>query len=192
MIRAASRRELLAAFFALSAGGAARAQSPLAVTPACGAPARPTRPQTAGPFFLPNSPQRSRLASAGGGEGFSAQGHVLTRSCRPVAGALVDWWQADGQGRYDVAGFELRGHVFTDERGRWAFETVLPGLYPGRTRHFHVRVQAPNRPVLTTQLYLPGEPGNARDGLYSPALLMRVARASDGRVGAFDFVLDMA
>jgi protocatechuate 3,4-dioxygenase beta subunit len=53
-------------------------------------------------------------------------------------------------------------------------------------------VQAPNRPALTTQLYLPGEPGNARDGLYNPALLMRVARASDGRVGAFDFVLDMA
>jgi len=61
-------------------------------------------------------------------------------------------------------GYRLRGHQFTDEAGRYALETVVPGLYPGRTRHLHVKVQAPNQPVLTTQLYFPGQPSNATDG----------------------------
>ena len=108
-------------------------------------------------------------------------GFVLTRSCRPVAGALVELWHADDAGEYDNVGFRLRGHQFTGADGRYLFETIVPGLYPGRTRHFHVKFQAPNQPVLTTQFYFPGEPDNERDGIFEPALLLKskgIRRAS--------------
>jgi protocatechuate 3,4-dioxygenase beta subunit len=86
----------------------------------------------------------------------------------------------------------LRGHQLTDAEGRYRLETVLPGVYPGRTRHIHVKAQAPNRPPLTTQLYFPGEAGNARDGIFDPALLVALADAADGASAArFDFVLDL-
>src|SRR3546814_8443325 len=82
---------------------------------------------------------------------------------RSVAGALVDLWQADAAGQYETAGFRLRGHTFSDPDGRWQFETVRPGLYPGRTRHLHLKVQMPHQAVLTTQLYFPGEPRHSGD-----------------------------
>jgi protocatechuate 3,4-dioxygenase beta subunit len=119
-------------------------------------------------------------------------GLVLTRSCKPVPRALVDFWQADAAGAYDNRGFRLRGHQFTDGEGRYRLRTVVPARYTGRTPHIHVKVQAANRPVLTTQLYFPDEPGNARDRLFRPELLMRIAKASDGLAGRFDFVLDIA
>lgn len=76
---------------------------------------------------------------------------------------------------------------------RAAFErSIQPALYPGRTRHYHVKVQAPNRPVLTTQLYFPGEAGNARDRLFRRGLLMQVAEERDGLAARFAFVLDLA
>ena len=55
-------------------------------------------------------------------------------------------------------------------------------------------MQAPNRPALTTQLYFPGEAGNARDGIYDPLLLeMQSAPGPDGaRLATFDFVLTLA
>jgi protocatechuate 3,4-dioxygenase beta subunit len=116
-------------------------------------------------------------------------GSVLATDCRPIPGALVDFWQADDRGEYDNAGFRLRGHQFTDELGRYRLETVVPGVYPGRTRHFHVRVQAPSQSVLTTQLYFPDEPGNRSDGIFRPELVMAVRDAERQKTAAFDFVL---
>jgi protocatechuate 3,4-dioxygenase beta subunit len=116
---------------------------------------------------------------------------VLTRACRPVAGALVDLWQANDAGDYDNKGFRLRGHVFTDAEGRYAFRTIMPGLYPGRTRHYHVKVQAPNRPVLTTQFYFPDEKANRTDAFFHRELVMQVASADDALRARFDVVLAM-
>jgi len=116
-------------------------------------------------------------------------GRVVTTDCRPVARALIDVWHADARGEYDNAGFALRGHQFADENGQYRLETVMPGVYPGRTRHIHVKVQAPRQPVLTTQLYFPGEAQNRRDGLFDPALLVAMRELSDGKVAEFDFVL---
>ena len=73
----------------------------------------------------------------------------------------------------------------------YRLESIVPGLYPGRTRHFHVKVQPPNRPVLTTQLYFPGEAVNGRDPIFSPELVMRVTEATTGKAGTFDFVVDL-
>ncbi len=69
--------------------------------------------------------------------------------------ALVDLWHADECGEYDNSGFRYRGHVFTDAQGRYRFRTIVPAIYSGRTRHYHVKVQAPRGRVLTTQLYFP-------------------------------------
>ena len=66
----------------------------------------------------------------------------------------------------------------------------MPGLYTGRTRHVHVKVQAPNQPLLTTQLYFPGETGNNRDSIFNSALAMAVQDAADGKAAEFNFVLE--
>lgn len=191
-----TRRDLLlqaAMFSALPGLGYAQTRGltpPLEPTPACGAD--PTPAQTEGPYYTPLSPERRSLLEPDlPGIRLRLGGYVLDRSCRPVPRALVDLWQADAQGRYDNDGYRLRGHHFTDEEGRWQVETILPGAYPGRTRHIHVKVQAPQQPVLTTQLYFPGEAGNARDRLFRRSL--QVSRAGDeaGQIARFDFVLDM-
>lgn len=102
-----------------------------------------------------------------------------------MAHALLDFWHADEEGDYDNAGFRFRGHQFTDGEGRYRLETIVPGSYPGRTRHIHVKLQARGGPVLTTQLYFPGEAGNSRDGLFRPQLLVRPEKPG---LVSFDFV----
>jgi protocatechuate 3,4-dioxygenase beta subunit len=159
-------------------------------TPACGDDDDPTPPQTEGPYYKRSSPERAWLIEPGlPGTRLSVTGQVLSTACVPIAGALLDFWQADDSGEYDLRGFRLRGHQFADTSGRFRLDTIVPGLYPGRTRHIHVRVQAPNGPILTTQLYFPGEPGNARDGIYSSALELKLSSTGASRQGAFNFVL---
>ena len=148
--------------------------------------------ETEGPFFKPRSPERTSLIEPGmTGMKLVLTGYVLSAGCKPLAHALLDFWHADERGIYDTAGFRLRGHQFTDDQGRYRLETIVPGVYVGRTRHFHVKVQPPNRPVLTTQLYFPGEAVNARDPIFSPELVMRVTEATTGKAGTFDFVVDL-
>ncbi|WP_418958491.1 carbohydrate-binding protein [Streptomyces tritici] len=161
-------------------------------TPACDDGDDPTPPQMEGPYFKPNSPLRTSLLEPGtAGIRLTVAGYVFGRACRPLSGVLLDFWQADTNGAYDNTGFRFRGHQFTDSRGSFALTTIVPGLYPGRTRHLHVKVQAPGRPVLTTQLYFPNEPRNATDQLFDPRLLMTVRDAGGAREAVFDFVLDV-
>ncbi|MBV9567486.1 MAG: intradiol ring-cleavage dioxygenase [Hyphomicrobiales bacterium] len=168
------------------------AQHPLAATPSCG-DHEATLAETEGPYFKPHSPHRADLRTTGiDGRSVELSGLVLTRSCRPVQNALVDLWHADDKGVYDNKGFGLRGHVFTDADGRYTFRTILPGLYPGRTRHYHVKAQAPGEAVLTTQFYFPDEERNRSDGLFRRELLMRVATAQGGLQARFDIVLALA
>jgi protocatechuate 3,4-dioxygenase beta subunit len=191
-----NRRRFLVNAGALAAGyGAVLPQAllaqGLAPTPACQDGDEPTLPQTEGPFFTPNSPQRSDLREEGGSRPAELSGFVLSRRCRPVAGALVNLWHADERGDYDNKGFRYRGHVFTGADGSFRFRTIVPGLYRPRTRHYHVKVQARGGRVLTTQLYFPGEPGNACDFLFRRELLMRTAMDGTTLEVRFDFVLDM-
>jgi protocatechuate 3,4-dioxygenase beta subunit len=155
--------------------------------------AEPTLEETEGPYFTPNSPERTSLLESGlEGTLLTVGGLVLTRSCLPVEGALLDFWQADDSGNYDNDGYRLRGHQFTDASGAFRLETIVPGLYPGRTRHIHVKVQAPGQPILTTQLFFPGEERNASDGIYHDSLLMQIEEGAEGNSGRFNFVLDLA
>jgi protocatechuate 3,4-dioxygenase beta subunit len=181
---------MLAAGLELSSADAALTQE-IAPTPACHDGDEPTFRQTEGPFFKPSSPERSDLRESGAsGRPFELSGFVLTRRCRPLGGAFVDLWHAGDKGKYDNIGFRYRGHVITKSDGSFRFRTIMPELYSGRTRHYHVKVQAPGSRLLTTQLYFPNEPANLRDGLFQRELLMRVADSRAGLSGRFDFVLN--
>ncbi|MER8231282.1 carbohydrate-binding protein [Streptomyces sp. NPDC101490] len=163
-----------------------------ALTPECDDGDDPTVPQIEGPYFKPNSPLRTSLLEANTpGVRLTLSGYVFGLACRPISGALLDFWQADTNGAYDNTGFKFRGHQFTDAQGAFKLTTIVPGLYPGRTRHIHVKVQAPGRPILTTQLYFPGEPRNNTDSIFDARLLMSVRDGGGGKEAAFDFVLNV-
>jgi len=149
-----------------------------------------TPAQTEGPYFKLGSPEETSLVGSGlPGTPLTLTGFVLGADCQPVADAALDFWQADDSGAYDNAGYTLRGHLTADAAGRFSLGTIVPGLYPGRTRHIHVKVQAPSGPLLTTQLYLPDEPSNASDGIFDAKLVMAVQPAGDGLAATFTFVV---
>jgi len=193
----ASRRAILHAWLAAGATGVAGrvlaqgriAPGRLEATPSCGDGDTPTPRQTEGPFYSAGPPEKADFRPDAPGEPMVLLGFVLDPDCHPIAEARVDLWHTDGDGRYDNRGFRLRGYQTTDEQGRFGFETIVPGVYPGRTRHFHVKVQRPAGRVLTTQLYFPGEPGNGRDFIFDERLLMDIRQLADGRVGRFDFII---
>jgi protocatechuate 3,4-dioxygenase beta subunit len=190
---------LLAAAMSSRSAGIVLAQSTaatstpaLAPTPACADDddLEATVQQTEGPFYTPDTPQRTSLLEPGmPGTRLRVSGYVYDTACQPIPGALLDFWHCDDAGVYDNVGYRLRGHQFADDEGRFTLETILPGLYTGRTRHIHVRAQAPNQPVLTTQLYFPDEPANASDGIFDPALVMDMEDDDDGNLAFFTFVL---
>jgi protocatechuate 3,4-dioxygenase beta subunit len=143
--------------------------------------------QTEGPFYTPNTPKRISLVEPGSkAPRLVVLGTVLSADCKPVPNALLDFWHSDERGEYDNRGFRYRGHQFADAQGRYRLETIVPAEYPGRTRHIHVKVQAPGGRILTTQLYFAGDPGNRRDGLYRPELEMKKGK---GEETSFDFVV---
>jgi protocatechuate 3,4-dioxygenase beta subunit len=145
---------------------------------------------TEGPYFTANSPERADLLDEGvAGTKIVVTGYVYTTDCQPVANALLDFWQADGNGVYDNSGYILRGHQYTDANGRYQLTTVVPGIYPGRTEHIHVKVQAPNGKMITSQLFFPGVSQNDSDGIYDQSLLLTIEETSDGLQGQFNFVV---
>jgi protocatechuate 3,4-dioxygenase beta subunit len=187
-----SRRSLLHALLALPLlpAAAAAQTAPLALTPACHDGDAPTKAQTEGPYFTPDTPlKRDFAADAPGGERLTIGGLVLDTACTPIDGALVELWHADERGRYDTQGYRLRGHQYADGEGRWWFDTIVPALYPGRTRHYHLKVQRPGGRVLTTQLYFPDEAANARDRIFDAALLLDLRDMAGMRFGRYDFVV---
>lgn len=158
---------------------------------ACKAPATPTTGSTEGPFFTAGSPERASLVTAGmEGTRILLVGFVQTRSCKPVAGAKVDIWQANAKGEYDNSGYTLRGHVRTDANGQYRIETIVPARYPGRTPHIHVKVEPPGGRVLTTQVYLPNEPSNASDSIFRQDLVLTITQGPP-LTGGFVFILDL-
>lgn len=100
--------------------------------------------QSEGPYYSANPPRRSTFVTAkDAGTRLVLSGRVLDRKCRPVVGARVDFWQADGRGVYDNEGYRFRGWQRSSAQGRYRLLTVVPGQYPGRTEHIHVKVTPP-------------------------------------------------
>jgi protocatechuate 3,4-dioxygenase beta subunit len=106
----------------------------------------PTAADMLGPFYKPNAPERAKT-----GTGIIVTGSVRSaKDCATLPGARVEWWSADERGEYRD---ELRATQHADAQGRFTYETISPGRYPGRPPHLHVRITAPNHKPLITQLY---------------------------------------
>jgi protocatechuate 3,4-dioxygenase beta subunit len=174
-----------------------------------------TPAQMEGPFYpraIPADADDDLLRVAG--QPRAARGQVLllggvvrNRDGAPVAGARVQIWQADAAGIYlhpgDARfaerdpGFQGYGATRTTEAGAYAFRTIRPGLYPGRTPHIHMRVTSPDgRMELTTQAYFPDSSGNDRDfllrslsGADRALLMVTLTPMDEGARGRFDIVL---
>ncbi len=96
----------------------------------------------------------------------------------PVANAILEIWHADDGGIYHPVGdgnvsnyqpsqITLRGFVVTDGQGRYTFQSIRPGLYPGRPRHFHYRVTANGYQTLVTQIYFQDDPSTSNENIDS-------------------------
>jgi protocatechuate 3,4-dioxygenase beta subunit len=142
---------------------------------------RLTPAQTEGPFYPVESPvdDDADLLVNGAlrysrGQPAWVDGTVSDADGRPVRGAVVEIWQCDEQGHYHHPGdggradpaFQGFGKVAVDGEGRWRFRTIRPVAYGGRAPHIHVKVKLAARELLTTQLYVLGDAGNARDFLW--------------------------
>lgn len=183
----------------LSAAEATTDRRPLELTPTC-TDGHDTPSNIEGPFFKRNSPLRTDLVTAGlAGVRLSLAGKVLDEHCKPVPGALLEFWQCDSKGVYDNRGFALRGHQFSTTTGGYGVETVVPRWYDNRTPHVHVKVQAKGGKVLTTQLFFPDDLKaygmdvkrlNARDGFIDRRCTVVLGVLADNRYPAsFDFVI---
>lgn len=162
----------------------------LVPTPSCSDDDEVTPAQTEGPYFTANSPLRNDFTEDDSGGQLLIGGTVVDIACRPISGAMLELWHADADGSYDNDGYRYRGHGFSDDQGRWWFATIVPGLHPGRTRHYHIKVQRSGGETLTTQLYFPDEQRNRQDRIFDPELLLQLKQEGDTAIGLFDFVLD--
>ena len=159
---------------------------------ACTAPAAALVELTEGPYYKANPPQNATLRTAGvAGTPLTLTGYVVSKSCQPIANAKLDFWQADGNGDYDNSGYTLRGWQLTDANGAYRLETVIPGLYPGRTEHIHFKVTV-NGQTYTSQLFFPGVSQNASDSIYSAQMLVKLNTSTSPVSGTFTFVVNVA
>lgn len=173
-------------FLSLGAALAGAAAFPLSFAKAAGAACGVTPPQTSGPFYpgqdqfhidndLTTIPGRPARAA---GQVVYIRGQVVDAACRPLAGAMVEIWQACVTGKYNHANdpnpaavdpnFKYWGETVTDANGNYIFKTILPGAYPAdtdwmRPPHVHFKVSKLGFKELVTQMYFKGHPLNEKD-----------------------------
>jgi protocatechuate 3,4-dioxygenase, beta subunit len=173
-----SRRRLLAG----TSGIAAALAMPAWISPVQAATSlRPTPSQTEGPFYpvqLPADSDHDLLVNGplnySRGQVAWVEGTVTDTRGTPVSGAVVEIWQCDENGHYNHPGdggradpaFQGFGRVAVGRDGRYRFRTLRPARYSGRTPHIHFKVRLDRQELLTTQLYVQGDPGNERDFLW--------------------------
>lgn len=173
---------------------------------------RPTPAQTEGPFYpvaLPSDNDGDLLHNGSReyrhGQATWVEGSLTDTAGRPVRGAQIEIWQCDHNGRYHHPGdgdqadpdFQGFGRVAVDSRGQWRFRTLKPVSYGGRAPHIHVKVVQDEHDLLTTQLYVEGDPHNAGDVLWRQlrnaaeraALTVPFRPVSDGLLARFPIVV---
>src|SRR5260370_22645918 len=124
---------------------------------------------------------RTILASPDEGQPLVIDGTVSGPDCVPIPGALVDIWQANDAGVYDLTSPEYlwRGRMLALDDGSYHFETILPGWYPTRPRHIHYKVSQDGFLPLTTQLYFEGDPYLKIDPYVRPSLIIPLTQIND-------------
>jgi protocatechuate 3,4-dioxygenase, beta subunit len=172
---------------------------------------RLTPAQTEGPFYpvaIPADSDADLLANGAlryaRGQAAWVEGTLADADGRALAGAAVEIWQCDGEGHYHHPGdgdradraFQGFGRVQADRDGRWRFRTIKPVAYGGRTPHIHAKVKLGARELLTTQLYVQGDPGNERDFLWRrmgaddrAAITVPYVQGSDGWKASYALVV---
>lgn len=171
---------------------------------------RLTPRQTEGPFYpvtLPADSDFDLLAQGDTrytrGQAAWVEGTVTDAAGRAVSGAAVEIWQCDHAGHYHHPGdqgadpaFQGFGRVVVGADGSYRFRTIRPVQYAGRTPHIHVKVKLGSRELLTTQLYVDGDPGNERDFLWRnlraadrAALTVPFVAGNDGQRARFPIVV---
>jgi protocatechuate 3,4-dioxygenase beta subunit len=161
-----------------------------------------TPSQTEGPFYpnkLPLDTDNDLLIvnetiTPAVGEVTHLVGRILDAAGKPVKNALVEIWQCDANGVYlhtrdsgpksdkQDKHFQGFGRFLTGSGGEYYFRTIKPVPYPGRTPHIHFKVKRGGKELLTTQCYIKGHTGNARDGIYRS---LRDPKARDAVTVAF-------
>ena len=161
------------------------------IAPATLAECRATSRATQGPFWRANAPFTNDLRREGGTPIVVAGTVRDARTCKPLPNALLDVWQADHHGKYDLdyRGDEIfgRARIRAGSDGAFSFATTRPAPYGSRPAHIHFIVSADGRKSLVTQLYFEGDPYLDSDPQQSvfPDLITRV---KNGRC-AFDVFL---
>ncbi|GAA0950082.1 intradiol ring-cleavage dioxygenase [Kribbella koreensis] len=177
-------------------------------------PAGATQSTVFGPFFVEGSPEiklGDDLSNGAPGQPCLVSGRVLDLQGKPIAGALVETWQADEDGFYDVQknldGPQNRGHLTTDADGNYSFWAVRPVAYPipddgpvgellraagrgpMRPAHIHFMVTAPGFSRLITHVFAAGDEHlhddavfGVKDSLIAEFTEHPAGTAPDGRV----------
>lgn len=146
-----------------------------------------------GPMYVPNAPERNmgdRLGIDKDGEPLIVSGYVLDLHGKPIADAIVDVWQPNSQGLYDLQDLSqpkdnFRGRFKTKVDGIYKFETVVPtgyhipasgpcgevlellGRHTWRAAHIHFKLSVPSCTPLTTQIFIAGDPYIDSDTTFS-------------------------
>jgi protocatechuate 3,4-dioxygenase beta subunit len=182
-----------------------------------GADGKSTESTVLGPFYVEGAPEMSLGANIGRpgtpGEPCRVTGRVVGADGKPLAGAVIDVWEAAGDGFYDVQrdeGANLRARFRTGADGRYDFRCVLPvsyavpndgpvgkllvatGRHPMRPGHLHFMIQAPGHATLVTHLFTQGDQYLDSDAVFGvkESLIVEYRKsAAGGYEASFDFVL---
>lgn len=168
----------------------------------------PTTSDVLGPYYRGGAPSRTAIASATEpGERLHLEGVVVGADCAPIAGAVLDIWQADRDGAYyepnDGEPYRLRGRLQSAADGTWQLESIKPGNYKlgataWRPAHIHFTVSHPRYRSVTTQVYfaddpfLPPNDGCTGCGSDDPARIVRLMAAPSGVRGELKLALAAA
>jgi protocatechuate 3,4-dioxygenase beta subunit len=160
----------------------------------------PSAGNVEGPYYRTGAPANNTFVDdQTPGTRLVISGHVLDPSCQPIAGALLDIWQANNDGVYDAVGYNFRGTITVGADGAYQLNTVIPGRYLDngganyRAQHLHFKVSAPGFVFLTTQLFFSGDPFLRGDAFNEPSMVVDLDDfARTYAEGHFDFVLARA
>lgn len=172
-----------------------------------------------GPFYVEGAPHYENgddVANGAAGEPCEVSGTIRGLEGQPIAGAKIDVWQADSEGKYDVQRSELdhpegRGVLHADSEGRFHFHSVLAEAYPiptdgpvgellaatrrhpWRPAHLHFRIEAPGYETLVTHVFRSDDEWLDSDAVFGvrQSLIAPWVRRDDGSYSLqYDFVLN--